>query len=158
MTTRRRSLGLGIALGVAVALAWSAAGEAAARADPPARIAITVVEARKGPPFLHPTLKPLWEVLKKTFGDKFTSYDLVQAAEKVLASGGREEVPLPTGETFVAVYDGVGTERGLVKVAIEMGPFRTSVRIHDGGTFFQAGRTWKDGTLVIAVKASLVRE
>ena len=77
--------------------------------------------------------------------------------EETVGEGGRVDVEMPGGEHFVAAYGGVTPEKGLVKVAIEYGEFRTQVRIHDGGTFFQAGRKFGDGTLVVAVRVVLAK-
>jgi len=126
--------------------------------DPKVSLAITVIEARKGPPFLHEALKPLWELLQKSFGEKFGYYDLVTSAEQTVLSDGRVEVSLPDGERFAAIYGGLTPEKKLIRVSLEYGDFRTKVRIHDGGTFFQAGKRYREGTLVIAIKAAIQRQ
>ena len=146
-----------VVVGVALGVLWAGAAAQAARADARATVQVTVIEARKGPPFLHATLQPMWDLLKRSFGDKFVYFDLYRAAEQTLAEGGRVDVEMPGGDHFVAVYGGVTPEKGLIKVAIEYGEFRTQVRIHDGGTFFQAGRKFGDGILVVAVRVALAK-
>lgn len=128
----------------------------AASADPRVALSVTVIEARKGPPFLHEALKPLWELLQKSFGEKFSYYDLVGVWEQSVEVNGRVETNLPDGDRFAAIYGGITPEKGLIRVSLEYGDFRTKVRIHDRGTFFQAGKRWRDGTLVIAVKATIL--
>jgi hypothetical protein len=141
----------------AVLLAAIVAASGTARADPRATIEVTVIEARKGPPFLHDALKPMWDMLKRSFGEKFAYYGLVQATTGSVDPGGKVDVTMPGDERFSAGYEGVTPEKGLLRVSIECGDLRTKVRIHDGGTFFQAGRRLGEGTLIVAVKATLAK-
>ncbi len=128
---------------------------APARADPKARVTVTVIQAKKDPPHLHPALQPLWDTLKKSFGDKFANFERVGETSRVVDSGAPVETTLPNGERFAAIYNGVTPDKGLLRVNVEMGEFRTKVRIHDGGVFFQAGKRFQDGTLIVAVRAAL---
>jgi len=144
------------AAGLAVLIVAAAALPAAADAPPPrAMLTVTVIEARKGPPFLHDALKPMWEMLRKSFGEKFGYYDLLSASDRTVDVDGRVEIALPDGDRFAATYGGITPEKGLLRVSLEYGDFRTKVRIHDGGSFFQAGKRFREGTLVIGVKAAL---
>lgn len=131
------------------------AGALPVYADPAASVTVTVIHARKGEPYLHEALKPLWETLRKTFGAKFDSYDQVSSQTRTLAVDQRFELSMPNGDSFAAIYGGITPEKGLLRISLEYGDFRTKVRIHDGGMFFQAGRSWKGGTLVLAIKASI---
>lgn len=127
--------------------------DAAAEA-PAVRFEITVIQAKAGPPYLNPELKPLWSTLKKTFGDKYAHYQKVTARSGTVADGEALSVPLPDGTVFKATYTGVTDKKRLLRVHLAFGEFRTKVRIHDGGVFFQAGRKYEGGTLIIAVSAS----
>ncbi len=127
-----------------------------ASADPLVRVRVIVIHAKKSPPFLHEQVKPLWETLRKTFGDRFASYDLVSSTEREVARGGRVEVPMPDGGTFAVVYRGVAQDDRFLKLSIEHGTLKSRVRIRDGGLFFQAGKRWQGGVLIVGVRASTV--
>jgi len=127
-----------------------------ARADPKAAVTITVIHAKKGPPFLHQDLKPMWKTLKGTFGDKFGYYDKVQRETREVAKLGKTGLKMPDDERFSVIYKGVTPQKGLLRIAIEYGDFRTKVRIHDGGLFFQAGKKYDGGILVVAVHVRLL--
>ncbi|NOZ01112.1 MAG: hypothetical protein GXP54_04390 [Deltaproteobacteria bacterium] len=129
-----------------------------AHADPRAELTITVIHAKKGPPFLHNDLKPMWKILKKTFLDKYGYFNMVQRRTSEVANLGRTGVKMPDGRRFTAIYKGITPNKGLLRIAIEYGDFRTKVRIHDGGLFFQAGRRYKGGVLLVAVHARLLKE
>jgi hypothetical protein len=124
-------------------------------AEPAADLTVTVIHAKRGPPFLHPALKPMWTTLQKSFGDKFAHYDQISTASRRLALGERLTVSTPDGGTFSAIYQGVTESKGLLRIHLEFGDFRTKVRVHDGGVFFQAGKRHQGGTLVVAVSAAL---
>lgn len=130
---------------------------ASASADPKASVSVTVIHAKKGPPHLHASLQPMWDTLRQTFGEKFSYYEVLDRSTGVVESGGAVAVNLPNGERFAAIYNGITPEKGLLRVNVEMGEFRTKVRIHDGGVFFQAGAKHDGGTLVVAVRAALQR-
>lgn len=151
-SARTRGWVAGLAMVLAM-LAWAPE----APADPKAKVTVTVIQARKGAPFLHSSLRPLWETLTKTFGDKFTAYDLVSENVKDLAVNDFVTAPLPGQGEFKAIYGGVTPDKGLLRVSIELGELRSKVRIHDGGVFFQAGRTQAGATTVVAVRAVLLK-
>lgn len=155
--TVNRSVSLRLLMGMA-GLAVLLTGSVRVDADPKASLTVTVIHARKGPPFLHEDLKPMWETLKKTFGDKFGYYDKVEHKVRQVAKLGKTVVKMPDGERFAAIYKGITPNKGLLRIALEYGDFRTKVRIHDGGLFFQAGKKYKGGVLVVAVQARLLEE
>lgn len=132
------------------------AGPRQALADPLVRVRVTVVHAKKSPPFLHDRIKPLWDTLRKTFGDRFAYYDLVSSAEREVAKQGRIEVPMPDGGTFAVVYRGVTEDGRFLKMTIVHGDLTSRVRIHDQGLLFQAGKRWQGGVLIVGVQASTV--
>ncbi|HOI09630.1 MAG TPA: hypothetical protein PK313_04045 [Myxococcota bacterium] len=152
---RIRAMHASLAVAAALAATVVLGAPGAARAEPRARLEITVIQAKAGPPFLHPELKPLWKTLRKTFGDKFAHYQKVASREGVVESGRAVSVPLPDGTVFEATFSGLTDVKGLLRVHLAFGEFRTKVRIHDGGVFFQAGRKYEGGTLIIAVSAAL---
>jgi len=140
---------------VGAAIVATLALPAPAAADPKAKVDVTVIHAKKGPPHLNASLQPLWDTLRQTFGEKFAHYEVLDRTSKSVDSGAPVEVKLPNGERFAAIYNGITPDKGLLRVNLEMGEFRTKVRIHDGGTFFQAGQKHDGGTLIIAIRAAL---
>ncbi len=128
---------------------------ATASADPKAVVSVTVIHAKKGPPHLNAALKPMWDTLRQTFGEKFAYYEILNQASQKVDSGAPVDVKLPNGQRFAAIYNGITPDKGLLRVNVEMGEFRTKVRIHDGGVFFQAGQKHDGGTLIVAVRAML---
>jgi hypothetical protein len=135
------------------AAAWGLPQNAAA--DPRATISVKVIHAKLGPPYLHEELKPLWDTLKKTFGERFAFFDLLDKREGTVDVEGAVRLTMPDGDTFAAIYGGVTPDKGLVRVSVEYGEFRTKVRIHSGGMFFQAGKQFRAGTIVVAIKATI---
>ena len=142
-------------LSACMSVAVSLVAPAPAFADPKATVSVTVIHARKGPPHLNVVLQPMWDTLRQTFGEKFAYYEVLGQASRKVDSGEPVELQLPTGVRFAAIYNGVTPEKGLLRVNVEMGEFRTKVRIHDGGVFFQAGQKHDGGTLIVAVRAVL---
>jgi len=143
---------------VAAAFVAVAALPATSAAEPRAKVSVTVIHAKKGPPHLHDALKPMWDTLRQSFGDKFSYFDVVDTASRSVEAGNPVEVRLPNGQRFAAIYNGVTPEKGLLRINVEMDDFRTKVRIHDGGVFFQAGRKHEGGILVVAVRAALLKD
>lgn len=125
-------------------------------ADPVVLVRVTVIHAKKSPPFLHDRVKPLWDTLRKTFGDRFAYYDLVSSAEREVARQGRVVVPMPDGGTFAVEYRGVTPDGRFLKLTVVHGDLTSRVRIHDQGLFFQAGKRWQGGVLIVGVQASSV--
>ncbi len=152
-TFRRRSPDGRPALG-ALAAGCILALAITAQADPIARIGVTVIHAKKSPPFLHDKVQPLWDTLRKTFGDRFAHYDLMSVVEREVAKGGRVEVPMPDGGLFMVEYRGLSKDSRFLKLSIVHDDLKSRVRLHDGGLLFQAGKRWKGGVLIIGVRAS----
>ncbi len=132
------------------------AGPIEALADPVVLVRVTVIHAKKSPPFLHDRVKPLWDTLRKTFGDRFAYYDLVSSTEREVARQGRVVVPMPDGGTFAVEYRGVTADGRFLKLTVVHDDLTSRVRIHDQGLFFQAGKRWQGGVLIVGVQASSV--
>ncbi|HOU55214.1 MAG TPA: hypothetical protein PLQ97_14925 [Myxococcota bacterium] len=151
----RRGIRVWVFAAATLALAASAMPRKAA-AEPRAEVTLTVILARREPPKLHPGLQKMWDTLRRSFGDKFSFFDLAGETSRRLAEGERVETTLPNGDRFAAIFQGVTEDKGLLRIHLEMGEFRTKVRVHDGGVFFQAGRRHGDATVLIGVRAALV--
>ncbi len=55
------------------------------------------------------------------------------------------------GKTLTLEFRGLA--KGFVKVHLELDGLKTTVDVRDGGLFFQAGRVYKGGILVLAIGA-----
>ena len=152
----KESFGVGFAIGLLLA-GGLATGSPDVRADPRVRLTITVIHAKKTPPFLHERLKPMWETLRRTFGDRFAHYNLLSTTEKEVTKGDRVEAPTPEGGQFAVTYRGVSEDGRFVKLDIQQGALSSRVRLHNGGLVFQAGKRHEGGVLVVGVQAAVVK-
>ena len=58
---------------------------------------------------------------------------------------------LPNGTELDFKY--LGEEDGFLRLHLEVGGLKSTVRVKSGSTFFQAGRGYKDGMIVLAFQA-----
>ena len=68
-----------------------------------------------------------------------------------MALGAKTSTTLPDGKTLTLAFK--GQSKGFVKVYVEIDGLKTTVDVRDGGLFFQAGRVFKAGILVLAIGA-----
>lgn len=129
----------------------------AAAAEPVARVEVTVLHAKKSPPFLHEKAKPYWDTLRRTFGDRFAFYDYLSSHVGELKKEERLDVAMPEGGTFTVVYQGASKDGKSALLLFQTEGLKTNVRLHDGGIVFQAGKRYKGGILIIGIKASFIR-
>ena len=115
-----------------------------------ATLKVTVVLATKQGEQVDPKLKSIASYLKKSFKG-FTSFAQKGAHGAKLAVGQKTSTKLPDGKTLTLAYRGVA--KGFVKVYLELDGLKTTVDVRDGGLFFQAGRPYQGGILVLAIAA-----
>ncbi|PIE17182.1 MAG: hypothetical protein CSA66_06415 [Proteobacteria bacterium] len=141
-----------IALAAGALLAMAGGSALAADGGPTASAAVdvelNVIHATKDGA-VDGRLGRLAKTLNKAFkGYKgFRSLDTQRAA---VAQGASESLDLPNGTTLTYRYD--GARDGYLLVHISVGGLKSTVKVRDGGTFFQAGRGYKDGMIVLAFR------
>ncbi len=120
-----------------------------------ARVDIVVIHATKGAPSIDRELKPIAHYLESSFGTRFQVFK--QLGKNTLTVGKDQRVghTLPNDSELFLTY--LGAEGSLLRLLMEVSGLKTTVKVHDGGLFFQAGRTWKDGMLIVAVRAGMTR-
>lgn len=123
---------------------------AGARAD----IDVVVIHATKAGA-VDPALAGLANTLKRAFKG-YVGFQKLDEQRAALDEGASHTLTLANGSELA--YRFVGTDAdGFLQVHIEVGGLRSTVRVKDGGTFFQAGRGYKDGMIVLAFRAKLAR-
>ena len=115
------------------------------------RCEIVVIHASdgKGGFYVDPTLAPLAEHLRSSFGSRFTSFRHLSTTGVSLGQNTRKPIALPNEQTLALTLKKFEGE--YLHVFMELAGLRTTVRIRDGGLFFQAGHGYKNGMLVLAI-------
>lgn len=130
--------------------AAAAAGTAADRVE----LSVSAVLASKkaGSPAGHdPGPAPLDSLLRKAFPD-YRYFTLLSTTATRVELGKSGQVPLPNGLVLDLGYQGM--EDAMMRLELSIPPrLKTSMRVSDGGTFFQAGMPYSNGVLVLAITA-----
>ena len=116
------------------------------------RCDIQVIHATKGPAHVDPALRPIARYLESSFGNRYTRFVRLGRADLDLSKGQTGRQALPNGTHLELTY--LGTESTLHRLELAVDGLKTRVKIHDGGLFFQAGRRYKDGMLIVAFRTS----
>lgn len=135
-------------------LLFLAPGPGAAEAgEPEAHCEVRVILAKGGAGGVDPAIKnPLKRYLTKSFGTRYSSFDLLDTATLDVTRGKRGEVSLPNGTWLRLTY--LGNQGEFIKLSMEMPGVKTLIRIRDGGLFFQAGHKHKGGMMILAISAT----
>ena len=148
-----RRFPLCLASAMTVLMMCATASTATAAEPSNARFNVTVIHATQGDPEVDPELQTLSETLKGSFKD-YQRFKKLLSRSKKSDKGKATKVKLPDGNTALFTFDGM--DKGFIKVRFELDGFKTQLRVRDGGLFFQAGRVFKAGILVLAVEAHAV--
>ena len=109
---------------------------------------VLATRARTNP---DPSLQSLARLLEKAFAD-YSGFELLSVTRMSVPLGQQAQVPLPNRATLNLSYKGM--EEAFIRLDLSIPPrLSTSVRVSDGGTFFQAGMAHGKGILVLAIKA-----
>lgn len=136
---------------VAVLFVAGLAGNASAQ-DAPGSVNfdVQVIHAVGAAGAPDPALGKLQKYLQKSFS-RYKSFKQLDKLSGSATSKAAATFKLPDGKTLTLSYAGVA--RGFVKVHLELDTLKTTLDIKDGGLFFQAGRVFKGGILVLAITA-----
>jgi len=110
-------------------------------------VVITVVHALPGDKGVAPELDRLQHYLLRAF-PKYTSFVRLSSHDQRLAVGAEARLTLPNRHELL--FRHTGWKDGFATVHLEVGGLSTTVNVKDGGTFFQAGRAYEGGMIVLA--------
>lgn len=91
--------------------------------------------------------------LKKSFGTRYSSFRQLDSRLLKVALDQTAEMPLPDQSTLGLRFRDIHGD--FVKLTMTIKDLRTTIRIRDGGLFFQAGHRYKNGMLILAISATL---
>jgi hypothetical protein len=118
-----------------------------------ARFKVRVLLASKQGDIVDPQIAPaLAKYLKKSFGSRYSQFRLLDSRVLGLDLGRSGEVPLPDESILKLTLRAIPGD--FIKLTMELKDLRTTIRIKDGGMFFQAGHRYKNGILILAISAS----
>ena len=139
-------------MAVLVASALLLLGPTSAQASPDttAKFTVTVIHAHNTKAGVDPQLRPLADYLHASFA-RFKAFDRLDAHTATVGIGKPMTATMPDGKRLELALRGV--EKGFVKVRLELDGLKTTVDVRNGGLFFQAGRVYKKGILVLAIRA-----
>jgi len=141
------------ALGMFLALVTMAAPALAAPTGPAIEVEVTVIHATEGGAGVAPELESLGKYLTKSF-KPYTSFKRLDHQVSRLQAGGEGRLALPNQSELVYRHD--GKVDGFFALHLEVGGLKSTVNVKDGGTFFQAGRAFDGGMIVLAIKVRSV--
>lgn len=149
------ALTAGLLIAPGAAFAGSGPEPAAVKmASASASIDVVVIHATKGGE-VDGSLAGLAKTLQRAFKG-YSGFKKLDESKASLAEGNSHQLRLANGCELAYTFVGVDRD-GFLQVHIEVDGLRSTVRVKDGGTFFQAGRGYQDGMIVLAFKAKLAR-
>lgn len=117
-------------------------------------VVVTVVHARPGEGGVAPELAKLGHYLLKSFPN-YRTFVRLSTSEQRLAVGAKGKLTLPNGTELV--FEHTGWKDGFAALHLDVGGLTTTVNVKDGGTFFQAGRGYDGGMIVLAFEIAATR-
>ena len=108
----------------------------------------TIAASQDGDDF-DDALQDIRNRLERGFRD-YTSFEQIGRQTQQIALGSSQDFTLPTGDTLTLSYKGDGDKS--VKLGLSLADrLDTTLRATPGSTFFQAGLSYRDATLVLAI-------
>jgi hypothetical protein len=114
------------------------------------RVLLATKQGSRIDPQIGPEVK---RYLKKSFGARYSSFRQLDNRVLRVEMDQTGEVALPDQTVLKLRFRDVQGE--FVKLTMEIKDLKTTIRIRDGGLFFQAGHRYKNGMLVLAISAEL---
>jgi hypothetical protein len=116
---------------------------------------VTVIHATKDGGNIDEKLTTLTRYLKKSFKD-FKGFKHLKSSRQTASMKGTMQVDLPTNAPLK--LSGFGWSDGAITLRLQHGSLDTQVKVQDGGLFFQAGRGYRGGILVLAIRARSTKQ
>lgn len=110
---------------------------------------VTVVHARPAAGGVAPELDGIGRYLLKAFPNH-KSFVRLSARDEHLAVGAEGRLALPNKSELVIKH--TGWKDGFAAVYLQVGGLSSTVNVKDGSTFFQAGRGYEGGMIVLAIQ------
>lgn len=114
-------------------------------------VMVTVVHAKRSEGGVAPDLSKLEHYLLKAF-PKYRAFARLSTSSQRLAVGTEGRVALPNDNQLV--FKHIGWKDGFAAIHLDVGGLTTTVNVKDGGTFFQAGRGYDGGMIVLAFEVT----
>lgn len=117
------------------------------------KLVVTVIHAKKAdtPAPLPEALKHLEKYLFSSFNG-YRDFALLSRHSLTVGAGQAPLVPLPNGTGLSLRHDGI--RDGYHHLHLEVGGLKTTVHVEPGATFFQAGRAYAGGIIVLAFQVA----
>jgi|GEM_PF-3154006 len=152
--TARVSIAAALCVGlVAAAPARAEPQEIQAAKDGAVDVVVTVVLAKKGegPVTASKEIAHLIPQFTRSFGD-YRHFEFHSRHPLHVTAQQSPAVQLPNGTELTLRHD--GKRDGYYQLALAVGGLKTTVQVHPGATFFQAGRAFDGGVLVLAFEVA----
>ncbi len=143
---------IAIVLCATITMALTATAEA--RADDAVRCRVSVIHATsvdEDEARIDPALQPIADYLRRSFGARYNAFRELDKHSMTLAHDKKQTRSLPDGRSLGLTYKGRQGEFRLI--FMELPHLKTTVKVRDGGLFFQAGQSFKGGILILAIHA-----
>jgi hypothetical protein len=142
------------ALGVAFAatgpgLASPAPAEAPLLGATQATVDVIVIHATRDGE-VDPRLERMGRTLTRAFRG-YSGFEPIVTESVSAPQGQAQRMALPNQTQLAFTY--LGVQDGFLRIQLEVGGMSSTVKVQDGGTFFQAGRGYRDGMIVLAFTA-----
>ncbi len=122
--------------------------------EPEVKFRVTVLLATAQGDHVDPQIgKRIREYLAKSFGARYSSFRQLDTRVLRVALDKTGEMLLPDQSTLGLRFRDIHGE--FVKLTMTIKDLQTTIRIRNGGLFFQAGHRYKNGILVLAISATL---
>jgi len=111
---------------------------------------VQIIHAKKESGVDDPALEPISRYLKRSFGSRYRSFKQITRTSMRLRINNVGTEALPNKTTLRLKY--LGSEENLLRLEMSVGDLKTNVKVHNGGLFFQAGRSYRNGMLIVAIR------
>lgn len=122
--------------------------------EPEVKFRVTVLLATAQGDHVDPQInKRIREYLAKSFGARYSSFRQLDTRVLRVALDKTGEMLLPDQTSLGLRFRDIHGE--FVKLTMSIKDLQTTIRIRNGGLFFQAGHRYKNGVLILAISATL---
>jgi len=132
--------------------AHSSSGDTEAKQASGVQLTVTMIHATKTPAPADQELTELAPYLIKSFKG-YRGFTKLSDASQTAARGAWATFKLPGSKTLKLKSLATENKNTMLTLQLLLGSLDTTVKVRNGGLFFQAGRVYKDGILVLAIQA-----